>query len=77
MLHVRWQNGRLTYTTTGAMFHHAIAADAFAVAAVSATCGLPGRLHCGEHVETFSSDGPRRMFFDYFGNTLPGAAAAT
>ncbi|MEJ7737987.1 MAG: choice-of-anchor Q domain-containing protein [Chitinophagaceae bacterium] len=66
--------GRLTTATTGQIHGHTAAVDAFSVAAVPAAqpFGLPGSptgpfpnpYSASDQVELFSSDGPRRMFFN-------------
>jgi subtilisin family serine protease len=64
-----------TLSTNGATRGHAAAADAFSVAAVDAASagGAGGEFVGIEPVESFSSDGPRRIFFDDSGALLPGA----
>jgi subtilisin-like proprotein convertase family protein len=63
--------------TGGATRGHSAAANAFSVAAVDATTGggAGGAFDGSESVEEFSSDGPRRIFFDGDGDLLPGAPA--
>ncbi|MEO8135125.1 MAG: S8 family serine peptidase [Betaproteobacteria bacterium] len=85
MLNVQWYRGRLTYATNGAIRGHPAAANAFSVAATAAAGAYgappssggpyPGAFSRTSEVELFSSDGPRRMYFDPAGNLLPGAAA--
>jgi subtilisin-like proprotein convertase family protein len=67
-----------TLSTNGATRGHSAAVDAYSVAAVDANTGggAGGAFDGSESVETFSSDGPRRIFFDGSGNLLPGAPAA-
>ena len=64
-LHLNTNRGRLANATTGQTSGHSAAANAFSVAAVDvATAG--GSDFTGgaaNPVETFSSDGPRRMFY--------------
>ena len=66
------------FATSGATRGHSAAANAFSVAAVDASSasGAGGAFDGTESVETFSSDGPRRIFFDNAGALLPGAPAA-
>jgi subtilisin family serine protease len=67
-IHLSANRGRLERTTAGQIVGHPAAQDAFAVAAVSArnrTVPFAGT----EKVETFTSDGPRRVFY-----TAGGAA---
>jgi hypothetical protein len=62
MLHLNSNRGRFEYATDGQTHGHACAEGAFGVAAV----GAQGRItpfDGSESVESFSSDGPRRMFF--------------
>ena len=84
MLNVQWYRGRLTYATAGATRGHSAAANAFGVAATPAaspfgvsppnpTGPYPLPFNTANKVELFSSDGPRRIFFDGAGNLLPGA----
>ena len=58
--------GELAIATAGQTFGHSASQDAIGVAAVSArTAGGAGGVFNGtESVETFSSDGPRQMFFE-------------
>ncbi|HEX2164117.1 MAG TPA: S8 family serine peptidase [Thermoanaerobaculia bacterium] len=67
--------GRLDQATSGQTSGHATAAEAFGVAAVdwSSAGGAGGAFDGSESVETFSSDGPRRIFFASDGTPLtPG-----
>jgi len=66
-----------TLTTNGATRGHSAAANAFSVAAVDAASagGAGGVFNGSEPVESFSSDGPRRIFFNSAGALLPGAPA--
>jgi uncharacterized repeat protein (TIGR01451 family) len=75
MLAVLWYRHPLTYTTPGSTHGHNSAADAFSIAATPVRGPYPGPFTTASVVEPFSSDGPRRMFLDYDGNTLPGAPA--
>ena len=84
MLHFQWYRGTLTYATNGAARGHSAAAGAISVAATPAAQPLAGSIPMGPYpnafapmakVETFSSDGPRRIFFDVNGNLLAGAAS--
>ena len=86
MFSLRWYRGRLTYATPGAMRGHASADGAISVAATPAASAAgptppnsagpyPNPYSSSARVETFSSDGPRRVFFDTAGNLLPGAPA--
>jgi uncharacterized repeat protein (TIGR01451 family) len=74
-LHLNSTRGRLAIGTAGQTFGHNAAGSAFTVAAVDrATAG--GGVFVGgatNPVETFSSDGPRRIFYDPAGNAItPG-----
>lgn len=57
--------GEMEHVTAGQTFGHSAAENAIGVAAVSAASagGDDGVFDGSESVETFSSDGPRRMFF--------------
>ncbi len=52
------------YTTASQTHGHSSAADAFSVAAADASLAYPGLFTSATQVEYFSSDGPRRMFFN-------------
>lgn len=71
-LHLNTHRGRLATATPGQISGHAAAQDAFAVAAVNvATAG--GGVFIGgtsNPIEIFSSDGPRRIFYDASGLPL-------
>jgi hypothetical protein len=74
--------GGLTLATTGQTHGHSSAAAAFSVAASPAAVAFSGAAPAGPYpgaftgankVETFSSDGPRRVFYDAAGAALtPG-----
>jgi hypothetical protein len=71
-IHLNTNRGRLEHATTGQISGHAAARGAIAAAAVDArgsSAGFDGT----ESVETFSSDGPRRVFFEADGSSItPG-----
>src|SRR6185436_5308411 len=70
----------LLTATAGNVTGHAAAASAIAVAAVDVHTAFPGAFTGGlaNPVETFSSDGPRRVFFTANGTPLtPGNFLAT
>lgn len=77
----------LEHSTNGAITGHAGARDVIAVGAVNAAKadidGAPGVFDAGDFlgdddVESFSSDGPRRVFFDADGNPFtPGDFSST
>jgi len=73
-LHLNANRGTFQVATDGQIFGHEGAADAFSVAAVPAPGG--GARFVGgasNPVETFSSDGNRRVFYDPTGNPItPG-----
>ena len=72
--------GELEHATAGQTFGHPAAENAIGVAAVSAvSAGGDGGVFDGsESVETFSSDGPRRMFFQPDGTAIsPGNFSST
>jgi len=76
-LHLNANRGRLEHTSVGQIGGHPGARGAVAVAAVDArgkTAGFTG----SEPVETYSSDGPRRVFFAADGSPYtPGDFSAT
>lgn len=74
------QGGRLQVSTEGTIGDHQNTTSTISVAAVNANCagsgGQPFTTACT--VETFSSDGPRRIFFDASGTALtPGNFSAS
>jgi subtilisin-like proprotein convertase family protein len=86
-LHLTIFRGLLARSTDGAIFGHPMAANAFAVAATPAAnfaappnpAGpFPFPFHASNSVELFSSDGPRRIFFNADSTAItPGDFAAT
>ena len=77
-LRVTTNRGQLTVDTAGATSGHACAANAFALAATPAGGAFPGPHDSGDVVETFSSDGPRKLFFQPDGTPFtPGDVSAT
>jgi hypothetical protein len=81
-LHLDTGRGRLAINTAGrTRGHHAVgAANAFGVAATSVFNSFPNPFSGGlaNPIETFSSDGPRRIFFDAAGNPItPGNFSST
>lgn len=79
-LHLDTGRARLATSTNGNTRGHASAANAFCVAAVAAPASFPGAFVGGatNPVETFSSDGPRRVFYNANGTAItPGNFLAT
>ena len=79
-LHVNVGRGTLLYKSAGRTKGHSAAADAFSVAAVKARTSYPNPFTGGaaNPVETFSSDGPRRLFYTANGTPItPGNLSAT
>lgn len=79
-LHVNVGRGVLSYATAGRTKGHSAAANAFSVAAVKARTSFPDPFSGGSSnpVETFSSDGPRRIFFNSNGTAItPGNLSST
>ncbi len=78
-LHLDTNGGMLALSTAGEIWGHPTAVDAFAVAAVSAdgrTTPFTGG--AANPVESFSSDGPRRMFYQADGTPItPGNFSST
>gem|GEM_PF-2566491 len=74
-LHLAAISGTLGSSTAGQITGHAAAASAFGVAAVQATSagGAGGVFDGSESVETFSSDGPRRVFYQADGTPITPA----
>jgi hypothetical protein len=65
-LHLSANGGRLARATDGQTYGHSAATGAFSVAAVDVATANGGAFTGGpaNPVESFSSDGPRRIFFD-------------
>ena len=79
-LHLNYYRGRLALTTAGTTRGHSTATNAISVAAVSITNGYPNAFVAGAstHVEPYSSDGPRRVFFHANGTPItPGNFTST
>ena len=77
-LHLNTNRGRLSIATAGQTHGHAAAANAFGCAAVPAAAAFPNPFGPSNVVETFSSDGPRRIFFQADGTPItPGDFSAT
>jgi subtilase family protein len=77
-LHVNSNRGRLSVATAGQTHGHAAAANAYGVAATPAGAAFPFAFTSTDSVETFSSDGPRRIFFQANGTPYtPGDFSAT
>jgi hypothetical protein len=81
-LHLDTGRGRLTISTAGCVRGHNAsgAANAFSVAATNVANSFPNPFSGGptNPIETFSSDGPRRIFFDAAGNPItPGNFTST
>jgi subtilisin family serine protease len=72
-LHLSAVRGRLAFATEGQISGHTAAQGALSIAAVRAsTANGPGGTFDGtEQVESFSSDGPRRVFFAADGSAFP------
>jgi hypothetical protein len=65
--------GTLSVTTTGQTHGHSAVADAFSVAAASAEAVYPSAFSGTSQAETFTSDGPRRIFYQPNGTAItPG-----
>jgi len=80
MLHLNTNRGELAGGTNGQIYGHAGAAGCVAVAAVDATtaAGAGGTFNGTESVETFSSDGYRRVHYTYAGTAItPGNFSST
>ncbi len=76
-LHLDTNGGALAIGTAGELFGHPGAADALAVAAVDAA-GATAPFTTADHVESYSSDGPRRIFYQADGTPItPGDLLAT
>jgi hypothetical protein len=74
-LHVNVGRGTFTYQKPGRTKGHSATVNAFSVAAVKARTSFPNTFTGGDvnPIETFSSDGPRRIFFNPDGSAItPG-----
>src|SRR5438552_2761679 len=60
-LHLSTNRGRLNFNTEGDTHGHNAASGAYGVAAVCAVCTFPAVFNSANTVETFRSDGPRRI----------------
>ena len=77
-LHLATNRGELTFGTQGETHGHNAASGAYGVAAVCAVCVFPAAFIPSDQVETFSSDGPRRIFFNGTGSAItPGNVSST
>ncbi len=73
-IHLNTHRGQLATATDGQIFGHPAAEGAIAVAAVDVATAAGGEFTGGaaNPVEAFSSDGPRRIFFEADGTPVPG-----
>ena len=77
-LHLATNRGELALSTQGETHGHNAASGAYGVAAVCAVCVFPSAFSASDMVETFSSDGPRRIFFNGNGAAItPGDVSST
>ena len=79
-LHLSTGRGKLSVSTQGSTCGHNCATNAFCVAATPANNSYPYAFSGGaaNPVETFSSDGPRRVFFQANGTPItPGNLSST
>lgn len=77
-LHLSTNRGELALSTQGETHGHNAASGAYGVAAVCAVCTFPSVFSSTDTVETFSSDGPRKIFFAGDGATItPGNVSST
>src|SRR5438132_1575464 len=77
-LHLSTNGARLNFNTQGDTHGHNAASGGYGVAAVCASCTFPSVFSSANTVETFSSDGPRRIFFNGNGTAItPGDFSST
>lgn len=77
-LHLNTFRGALSAATAGQTGGHSASADAVSVAAADVAQAGGGSFSTAHSVETFSSDGPRRMFYDPTGTPYtPGDFSST
>ena len=67
-LHLNTNRGRLSIATAGQTHGHSHALNAYSTAAVPASQGSLNGFNATNTVETFSSDGPRRIFYNADGS---------
>lgn len=76
-LHLNANRGELEFATQGQTSGHSAAREAFSVAAVDARLS-PSGFTGFEPVQTYSSDGPRRVFFEANGDAItPGDVSSS
>jgi subtilisin family serine protease len=77
-LHLDLLGGQLAISTAGKIADHQNTASTISIAAVNANCAGGGPFNSSCTVETFSSDGPRRIFFETDGTPItPGNFSST
>jgi hypothetical protein len=77
-LRITTNRGRLTVNTPGQTTGHSTIAAAFGVAATPAVGPFPSQHSAANVLETFSSDGPRKLFFQADGTPFtPGDVSST
>jgi len=77
-LHLNANRGRFSIATAGQTHGHAAAANAYGCAATRAGAAFPNPFNSSNVVEMFSSDGPRRIFFQADGTAItPGNFSST
>lgn len=77
-LHLATNRGELSFSTDGETHGHNAASGAYGVAAVCAVCVFPAVFSSSDQVETFSSDGPRRILYNGNGTPItPGNVSST
>jgi subtilase family protein len=77
-LHLNANGGRFSIATAGQTHGHAAAANAYGCAATRAGAAFPNPFNSSNVVEMFSSDGPRRIFFQADGTAItPGNLSST
>ncbi|HKP72549.1 MAG TPA: S8 family serine peptidase, partial [Pyrinomonadaceae bacterium] len=77
-LHLDATGGLLTFKTAGEARGHAATSTGYAVAATPAVGPFPATFNSSNQVENFSSDGPRRVFYNPNGTAItPGNVSST
>jgi hypothetical protein len=78
-IHVGTHRGELEQATDGETYGHSAALGAISVAAVNVATAGGGEFTGGaaNPIEVFSSDGPRRIFFEANGDPVPATFTAT
>lgn len=70
-IHLNTNRGKLDISKSGVVFGHNGGLNTISVGATPASGPFPNLFNSGNKVETFSSDGPRRIFYDADSSSIP------